>query len=230
MAVNRKTTARLILESPVTAADTVVTARTRVNGILRPVARVTGTFGFVVLLLVLALRLLPEERWPGILTPDHWPFYFGLSLAVASLLGWTFMLEGLVALRQRTGWTIGGWLFVFLPVVCALLTASHAHGWVAWDEVRHGWLLGLARWYPPGVVGSCLFAFWYLDAKKHDGKGARTALTAALITPYVLLFGTLALGFRVELLADSWEETLHSLGSWALVLQIALAFFAAGGA
>ena len=52
MAVNRKTTARLILESPVTAADTVVTARTRVNGMLRPVARVTGTFGFVVLLLV----------------------------------------------------------------------------------------------------------------------------------------------------------------------------------
>lgn len=230
MAVNRKTTARLILESPKVAADGVVTVRTRVNGMIRPVARVLGIGGFVALLLVLALRLLPEEHWPGFLDPDHWSFYFGLSLAIASLLGWTFMLEGLVALRERTGWTIGGWLFVFFPVVCALITASHAHDWIAWDESRFGMLLGLARWYPPGVVGTCLFAFWYLDAQKHDGKGSRTLLTAALIAPYVLLFGTLAVGFRVELLEESWEDTLYALGNWALAVQIALAFFAAGSA
>lgn len=227
---DRRTTARLILQSPKTAADGVVTARTRLNTLVRPVARVTGWIGIGLLVLVLALKAVPAESWPRPLDEDHWPFYFGVSLALASLLGWTFMLRGLIALRERTGWTVSGWLFVFLPVVCALTTASHAHGWVDWDEDRWGLVLGFARWYPPGVVATCLFAFWYLDAKQHDGKGSRTALTALLMLPYVLLFGTLAVGFEVELLHDSWEETLHSLGSWALVVQIALAFFAAGGA
>ncbi len=209
----------------------VQTTRERLNAFLLPIAWWTGVAGLVALALSGALWLLPAERWPAALDPDHLPVYLTVSLVLASLLGWGCMLQGLARVRRAVGWRVGGWLFVLLPLGCAVAGALDVHGVIALDDLPGApWAARALRWYPPLVVSLALVVYVALKARPRDeGRFERAAWFTAVVAPYALLIATIALGVEASWLEGPVADTVDELGSWAIVLQVVLAYFVGGG-
>lgn len=202
-------------------------AREVVNRLLLPVALAVGAIGMAGLIACLVLLVLPAERWPGVLDPNQLPIYMTLSLVASSLLGWGCMQSGLGRMRGAVGWTVGGWLFVLLPLVCAVLTVLGAADVLALDTWPGApWSERLIRWYPPGVVFASLGVYvWTQLRKPGEDRLARNMGSIALVLPYVALLATLVLGVESPLLSESLRDAVESLGSGAIVVQVVLAYF-----
>jgi hypothetical protein len=209
-----------------------LTVRERLNKGLLPVAFVAGCLGMLALALCGILWCLPEERWPAALDPDRLPFYLMLSLLFASLLGWGCMQKGLSKLRKSVGWTVGGWLFVGAPLVCAAFLLTLKQGALG-DPDDSTWL-GLfgtvAYWYPPCLVASALFAYVTNRSRLGEqGRFERGFWFTLLVAPYALLMAYLIIGFHNPWIDERLQSTIHELGSGAIVAQVALAYFCGGG-
>jgi len=215
-------------------------ARERLNTFLKPIAKGVGFGGLGALAGCFVLWAIREELWPPFLDPDHLPVYVMVSLVAASLMGWGCMLDGLVVLRRKVGWKLGGWLFVLAPLVCAvfgLLAGQEVIAPGEWGQWG-GWALVVATWYTPLVVTACLLAYFLTEADLRDGDRKRVAKRSAwsllLIAPYAFLLAAMVFGvdpdfLELELeLEDHLEDTVEELGSWAIVLQVAFAYFLCG--
>ena len=209
------------------------TIRERVNGHVYPVARAVGAVGLVLLVTWAALRALDEAVWEHLLEPERLPLLLTLGLCGASLLGWACMTQGMRRVRARLGPRPSGLLFVWLPVVCGLLTLLAAR-----DAIEPaGWPGSPApgafiRWYPPLLVVSFVGLNLLAIARDEDQGGHRAALgEAVLCIPYALLLLAFVLGtWASPELQASLEETTHALGAGAIVLQVGLAWFVSAGA
>jgi hypothetical protein len=74
------------------------------------------------------------------------------------------------------------------------------------------------------VVASLVaFVTW-----KSRGRYGRGAWFVFLVAPYAALFAYLVLGLRFEAIGEARHATIVALGSWALALQMATAFFVGG--
>lgn len=214
-------------------AGLVVWARERTNAAILPLARAVGLLGLLALAACGGLLAVPEGSRPVAVDDDRLAFLSMLALALASLLGWGCMQLGLARLRGAVGWRVGGYLFVLAPLLCA--TAGLVVGQT--DLVHPASLPGHATWwpvvrfYPPVVVVTAIAAFVTSRAAEGEGAGrvARGGWALVSVAPYALLIAVLAFGVRVDWVSDSLEDTLDELGSWALVLQLVLAFFVGGG-
>jgi hypothetical protein len=206
------------------------TLRERLNKLLLPVAWVIGALGIGALLACVLLRYLPEEQWPSSLDPDAWAFYTLVSLVSASMLGWGCMQMGMKRVRRLVGWRPGGVLLVLLPIVCVIVSQLIAHevlvteAWPARDRVAT-----MLRWYPPGVVALSLVAFLageLVRGRDEDGRrlGHGLLMATFLVLPYAILMASL-FGVAQEFVDLPITDTLHELGTWAVVLQIVLAYF-----
>lgn len=216
-------TARLIAV-PLTLVQT---TREAANRLLLPVAIVVGAIGMACLVGCLILLAVPHERWPALLTPGQLPIYMTLSLVASSLLGWGCMQTGLGRMRGAVGWTVGGWLFVLLPLVCAVLTVLGASEVLTLDEWAGApWTGRILRWYPPAVVLASLGVYVTTQVRKPgEDRLARNMGSIALVLPYVALLATLVLGVESPLLSESLRDAVESLGSGAIVVQVVLAYF-----
>jgi integral membrane sensor domain MASE1 len=140
------------------------------------------------------------------------------------------MQKGLGRMRRTVGWTVGGWLFVGLPMACAAYGFLAGAGYV--DPAGLGGDTGVlfARWYPPGLVAASLLAYVTAKARVgHEGQSKRSAYFTLLVAPYALLMAYLIFKFEAPWLDDSLEDSIHALGEGAVVAQVALAFFCSGG-
>lgn len=206
------------------------TLRERLNAVLLPIAWLIGAAGTSALVVCAFLRMLPEENWPHYLDPDAWPQYALVSLVASSLIGWGCMQMGLGRLRRVVGWKPGGVLLVLVPIFCVVLSQLIAREVLitdAWPEREN--VVMVLRWYPPGVVGLSVVMFLLGEwAKGRDDKGKRLGygplLAAALILPYTMLMAGL-FGLTEDVLSIPIADTLHELGTWAVVVQIAMAYF-----
>lgn len=202
--------------------------RELVNRLLLPVAFLTGAVGMTSLVACLTLLVIPPERWPGFLTPGNLPIYMTLSLVASSLLGWSCMQTGLARMREAIGWNVGGWIFVLLPVMCAVVTVLGAKGVLALDAWPGApWSGRLLRWYPPLVVFLSLGAYLWTQFRSNEGSDAlaRNVGSIALVLPYIALLATLVLGVESPLLSEALRDAVESLGSGAIVVQVILAYF-----
>jgi hypothetical protein len=199
---------------------------TRIYRFVRTAARVLGWLGILLLAACWLLAVTPDQGWPGWLDPTHLPIYVSLSLVLACMLGWAFVEEGQEHIERAVGAVVSVALFVVLPVACAALgvLASNPFG-IGWGPPPTHWVHPLARWYGPSLVVVSLVVF--LRRKSRAGR-ARGVWFGLLVAPYVALFAWLVLGVRVGGLDEAHEATVHSLGAWAIALQLALAFFVGG--
>ena len=214
-------------KDPVTRAAQVValpwTVKSRIETIVRPAARVAGAAGIAMLVGCAVLAETPAEEWPRALSPDHLAVYVMVSLAVASLLGWTFVNDGQKRIRRAIGPQISLAAFVVLPIAFAILgfagaeRVSEVGGPAPWH-----WFWKLVRWYGPVLVVVSLVAFVTWKSRGRYGRGAWFVL---LVAPYAALFAQLVLHVRVTPLEDAHATTIRALGSWAVALQLVLAFF-----
>src|SRR5688572_11886163 len=95
--------------------------KSRVDRFLRPAARIAGAAGVAMLGACAVLTGTPAEQWPQALSRDLLPVYWIVSLAVASLLGWTFVADGQKRIRKRVGATAALALFLVCPIAFAIL-------------------------------------------------------------------------------------------------------------
>jgi hypothetical protein len=208
-----------------------MTARERLNKGLLPVAYVLGALGMTALLFCSVLWLMPEGTRPDQVDPDELLAATVVSLLFASLLGWGCMQKGLGRMRRKLGWTLGGWLFVGLPMCCALLGLAAAKEWAPVNEWTAGpALLAAARWYPPFLIFASLFAYVTASSRVgEEGSKKRGVYFTLMVSPYALLMAYLVFQFEAPWLDDHLEETIHSAGEGAVVAQVALAYFCGGG-
>ena len=201
--------------------------RELVNKLLLPVAFLTGAVGMVALVACLVLLVMPHERWPTFLSPSQLPIYMTLSLVAASLLGWSCMQTGLGRMRSAVGWTLGGWLFVLVPVLCGVVTVLGTTELLAPDNWPGSpWTGRVLRWYPPLVVFLSLGVYlWTQIRQEGEDSLARNVGSLALVLPYVALLTTLVLGVESPLLSEGLRDAVASLGSGAIVVQVILAYF-----
>jgi hypothetical protein len=217
-------------KDPVTrAAQTVAlpwTLKSEVDAFVRPAARVAGAAGIAMLAGCGVLAATPREEWPAWLSPERLPVYVMVSLAVASLLGWTFVSDGQSRIRRRLGARVSLWAFVVLPISFAILGLVGAGpvSAVGGPAPSH-WFWRVVRWYGPVLVVVSLVAFLTWKSRGRYGRGAWFVL---LITPYAALFADLVLHLRVAALEEAHGTAVRALGSWAVTLQLALAFFVGG--
>jgi len=214
-------------KDPVTRAAQVVaypwTVKSRVEKFVRPTARVAGAAGIAMLVACAVLAETPAEQWPRGLSPGHLAVYVMVSLAVASLLGWTFVNDGQKRIRRAIGAHLSLAAFVVLPIAFAILgfvgaeRISAVGGPAPWH-----WFWRLVRWYGPVLVVVSLVAFVTWKSRGRYGRGAWFVL---LVAPYAALFADFVLHLRVAPLEDAHATTIRALGSWAVALQLALAFF-----
>jgi len=210
------------------------TLRERLNKLLLPVAWLIGALGVSALLACVFLRYLPEEQWPESLDPDNWRRYALLSLVAASLIGWGCMQMGMGRVRRLIGWKPGGLVLVLIPIACVVLSQLVAPEALVTEEwpARERVVMTL-RWYTPGVIALSLIAFLGGELTKgRDENGKRLGhgplMATVLVLPYTLLMLGL-FGLTEDLFALPLEDTLHELGTWAIVLQISLAYFFSPG-
>jgi hypothetical protein len=214
-------------KDPVTAAAEVVaypwTVKSRIEAVIRPSARVAGAAGIAMLVGCAVLSETPAEEWPDWLSPERLPVYWMVSLAVASLLGWTFVNDGQKRIKRSIGAKVSLWAFVVLPISFAILGLIGAHRFasVGGPGTEH-WFWKVVRWYGPVLVILSLVAFLTWKSRGRYGRGAWFVL---LIAPYAALFTVLVLHVRVGPLEDAHAATIRALGTWAITLQLALAFF-----
>jgi hypothetical protein len=214
-------------KDPVTRAAQVVaypwTVKSRIENVVRPTARIAGAAGIAMLVACAVLAETPAEEWPAWLSPHRLRVYVMLSLAVASLLGWTFVNDGQKRIRRAIGARISMAAFVILPIAFAILglvgaETMHAVGAPApWH-----WFWRVVRWYGPVLVIVSLVAFLTWKSRGRYGRGAWFVL---LVAPYAALFAYFVLHLHVAPLEDAHATTIRALGSWAVALQLALAFF-----
>lgn len=198
------------------------------NKLLLPIAFLTGAVGMTALVALLSMLVIPHERWPAFLTPSTMPIYMALALVASSLLGWSCMQTGLGRMRNAIGWNVGGWLFVLLPVVCAVVTVLGAKEVIALEEWPGApWTGRALRWYPPLVVFLSLGAYLWTQFRGSEGEDrlARNVGSIALVLPYVALLATLVLGVESPVLSEALRDAVESLGSGAIVVQVILAYF-----
>jgi len=202
--------------------------RELINKLLLPVAFLTGAVGMTALVACMSMLVIPHERWPSFLTPSNMPVYMTLALVASSLLGWSCMQTGLGRMREAIGWNVGGWLFVLLPLACAVVTvlgAKEVLDLEAWPGAP--WSARVLRWYPALVVFLSLGAYLWTQFRTNDGSDrlARNVGSIALVLPYVALLATLVLGVESPLLSEALRDAVESLGSGAIVVQVILAYF-----
>jgi len=172
------------------------------------------------------LSTTPHEEWPKALVPSRFPTYVMISLAVASLLGWTCVHDGQTRIRKAIGKQISLISFFALPIAFAYLGLLGAARVATVGGPGPGhWFWTLVKWYGPACVVASLVVFlqW-----KSRGRYARGAWFAFLVAPYVVLLAYLVFGFRFPSIDDAHHAALTSLGSWALALQLTLGFFVGG--
>ena len=149
-----------------------------------------------------------------------------MSLALASLLGWTCVHDGQGRIQRRLPRAVAALLFVVLPIGCALLSLAGPRRIESWGgPAPSHWIWPCVRWYGPVAVVANLVAFVTWKARGRYGRGAWFAL---LIAPYAALFAYLVFGVDVAGLDEAHHATMSALGSWAVALQLALAFFVGG--
>jgi hypothetical protein len=217
-------------KGPVTKAAAVVTYPFRVKSkfeeFIRPAARLLGVAGLAMLVGCFALSNTPHEEWPEGLSPWRLPTYVMVSLAVASLLGWTCVHDGQTRIRRAIGKQISLVLFVAMPITFAYLGLIGAVRVATFGGPGPGhWLWTLVRWYGPACVVASLVSFlsW-----KSRGRYARGAWFAFLVAPYAVLLAYLVFGFRFPSIDDAHHEALTSLGAWAVALQLTMGYFVGG--
>jgi hypothetical protein len=218
-------------KSTVTKAAEVVAypfqVKSKFEEFIRPTARFLGFVGLAMLVGCLVLSTTPREEWPAHLAPARLPTYVMISLAVASLLGWTCVHDGQTRIRRSIGKQLSLILFVALPIAFAYLGLLGAARVATVGGPGPGhWMWTLVRWYGPTCVLASLVSFlsW-----KSRGRTMRGAWFAFLVAPYAVLLAYLVFGFRFPSIDDAHHEALTSLGSWALALQLTLGFFVGGG-
>ncbi len=218
-------------KGPVTKAAQIAAypfqVKSKFEEFIRPTARVLGTAGLAMLVGCLVLSTMPHEEWPKALAPSRLPTYVMISLAVASLLGWTCVHDGQTRIRRAIGKQISLIAFVALPIAFAYLGLLGAARVATVGGPGPGhWFWTLVKWYGPACVLASLAAFlsW-----KSRGRYARGAWFAFLVAPYAVLMAYLVFGFRFPSIDDAHQSALTSLGSWALALQLTLGFFVGGG-
>lgn len=201
--------------------------KSRVEAVVRPAARVAGFAGVALLAGCGLLWMTPAPDWPASLEPSHLPIYALISLSVASLLGWTFVEEGQKRIVRRLPRGVALAAFVVLPIAFAIL------GFVGAARVaRFGgplpshWIWKLVHWYGPVLVVTNLAVFLAWKSRGRTGRGLAFAL---LVAPYAVLFAYLVFGVHVAAIDDAHHATMATLGSSAVALQLALAFFVGGG-
>jgi hypothetical protein len=214
-------------KDPVTQAAEVVaypwTVKSQIETVLRPGARVAGVVGIAMLVACGVLAETPHDEWPQALSPQHLPAYVMVSLAFASLLGWTFVNDGQKRIRRRIGAGVSLWAFVVLPIAFAIVGLIGAERFAAVGGPATGhWFWKVVRWYGPMLVIVSLVAFVTWKSRGRYGRGAWFVL---LVAPYAALFADLVLHLRVMPLEEAHATTIRALGSWAIALQLALAFF-----
>ncbi len=218
-------------KNPVTKAAQVAAypfaVKSRFEAFIRPTARIVGALGLAMLVGCAVLARTPAEEWPRSLDPARLPTYAMISLAVASLLGWTFVHDGQTRIARAVGKRLSLVLFAVVPISLAYLGLVGAERVAALGgpPTTH-WTWTLARWYGPACVVASLAAFltW-----KSRGRFDRGAWFALLVAPYAALTAYLVFNWRIPGIDDAHRAALRSLGSWALALQLALGFFVGGG-
>ena len=207
------------------------TLRERLNKLLLPVAWLVGAAGTSLLVVCFLLRYIPEENWPRQLDPAHWTRYALLCLVCSSLVGWGCMQQGLGRLRRMIGWKPGGVILVLVPILCVGVSQLLARELlVADDWPERERVVMLLRWYPPGVVGVSLVVFLLGElGKGFDDEGRRRGLAPlwalALVLPYAFLMASLFGLTGEDTVSLPIADTLHEAGTWAIVLQVTMAWF-----
>jgi hypothetical protein len=200
--------------------------KSRFEAFLRPTARVVGAIGIAMLVACGVLAETPSSEWPARLDPSHLPVYVMVSLVVASLLGWTCVHDGQVRIRRAIGKTASLGAFVILPISFAILGFVGAQrlaplgGPPPWH-----WFWQLVRWYGPGLVVLSLVSFITWKSRGRYGRGAWFVL---LVAPYAALFAYAVFGVRIEAIDEAHHTTMRALGTWAVAIQLAMAFFVGG--
>ena len=211
-------------KDPVARAATVALypfrVKSKVDAFLRPAARIAGAIGIAMLVACGFLWRTPAEQWPQWLDPSHLAIYAMISLAVASLLGWTFVHDGQTRIKRAIGKPLSLCAFVVLPIsftIAGLIGAADLEA-IGGPPGAH-WFWNLVHWYGPMLVVVSLLAFltW-----KSRGRYARGLWFALLVAPYAALLAYLVFGLRLPGIDDAHHTTLRSLGSWAITLQLAL--------
>ena len=210
---------------PLRAFEQAATLPRRLDAKVEPVAAAIGWVGVVAIAALAVLAFLPDDTWPFGMERARLPIYGTIALVLASLLGWTFMQNGQARIERRIGRRASLWAFAILPLVAAIVTFAVEHAFVA--GATHGtWSVVVltARWYAPTAVVVSVAAF--LSAK--SGRRRTLLVYVALLAPFGALVLALVFGFRLPFIDASLHETLRSLGSGAVALQILLAWFVGG--
>lgn len=237
----KSTTERLINAAalPVKATGVVVTGvrttRERLNAFLLPWAWRVGWLGMSGLAVCAGLAVIDEDHWPRALPldPDQLPYYAVVCLVAASLIGWGCVQLGVRRVRGLVGDGLGGWLFVLLPLACAVLVLLQVREVVDMTTWPAGHvLLPFTRWYPPALValGMASYVTRRVGEDREPGRLERGAWLLLLLAPYAVITAHVVERLDVPWLADSLEDTLDELGTAALVLQVVLAYFVSSSA
>ncbi|MCO5167392.1 MAG: hypothetical protein M9894_13665 [Planctomycetes bacterium] len=236
----KKTTTQRLVDAaaaPVKATDAVVagvqTTRERLNAFLLPWALRVGWLGLSGLVVCAGLAVIDAAHWPRPLDKDDLPVYAVASLVAASLLGWGCVQAGVRSIRGLVGGRLGGWLFVLLPLACAVLVLLQVRRVIdpsTWPHGEH--LATFARWYPAALVALGLVAYTLgrVRADRAPGRFERGAWVLLLLAPYALLMAHLVVRVELPWLAESLEDTVDELGTAALVLQVVMAYFVSSSA
>lgn len=200
--------------------------KSKVDDFVRPTMRVLGVVGLGMLFGCMVLKSTPPEQWPRPLDPALLSVYAMISLAVASLLGWTFVHDGQTRIRRKIGKQTSLVVYVILPITFAILGFIGAARFAAvGGPAPSHWFWGVVHWYGPVLAVTSLWAFlsW-----KSRGRFARGLWFGILVAPYAILLALLVFGLRLTSLDEAHHAALRSLGTWAVALQFALGYFVGG--
>ena len=154
-----------------------------------------------------------------------------VSLVAASLLGWTYVQLGQARIERGIGRRAGLWTFAILPVVAAGIGWLETSRFVSPEFRADGAaVFSVARWWGPGVALARLLAFLTSRALRGNRlRAGRGVVFCVLLLPYAALLATLVFRVPLPIVAEPLRETLRTLGSGAVALQLALAWFVGGG-
>lgn len=207
-------------------------AKRRFDGWVRTTAWYAGWTGVALLVGVFVLYMAPASAWDGRagLREAHLPVYLLIGVLMASMVGWSFIEAGEDRIKKHLGKYVNLVLFVILPLSCAAaeLLAGPISRSTGWQKPGHPFW-NVVFWYPALLVMVC--AAVYLSWKSRPRKRVyldRGASAALLMLPYAVLFAYIVLGVHVDWLDDKLQDTMNSLGAYALVLQLVLAYFVGG--
>jgi hypothetical protein len=200
--------------------------RSKLEAFVRPTARVLGAVGIAMLVGCAVLAARAPEEWPSELSPQRLPVYVMISLATASLLGWTFVHDGQTRIRRAVGKPVSLVAFAIVPIALAYLGFVGPTRVASWGgPPPWHWTWTFVKWYGPTLVVLSLVAFVTWKARGRYGRGAWFLF---LVAPYAALLAFLVFGIPLPGIDEAHHATLVSLGGWSVALQLALAFFVGG--